>query len=164
MLWPVAVQGKASASEISEAINGFNELSVSEIDMRPDVIIVARGGGSIEDLWSFNEEIVVRAVYESKIPVISAVGHETDNTLIDLVSDLRAPTPSAAAELVVPVRSELISAIIDLDNRRQKSGNEDNEFKTRYLKELSKRISKMSQFYIFLAKLLMSLYTDWLSL
>ena len=142
VLWPVAVQGKASASEISEAINGFNELSVSEIDMRPDVIIVARGGGSIEDLWSFNEEIVVRAVYESKIPVISAIGHETDNTLIDLVSDLRAPTPSAAAELVVPVRSELISTIVDLDNRRQKAETKIMNSKLDILRELSKRISK----------------------
>jgi exodeoxyribonuclease VII large subunit len=103
-IWPVTVQGENAASEITAAINGFNIL---EEKLRPDVIIIARGGGSIEDLWSFNEEIVLRAVFNSVIPIISAVGHETDYTLIDLVSDLRAPTPTAAAEFAVPVIENL---------------------------------------------------------
>lgn len=104
VIWPVAVQGETSASEIANAIDGFNKLPT---DQKPDLLIVARGGGSIEDLWSFNEEIVVRATYNSAIPIISAVGHETDYTLIDLASDMRAPTPTAAAEFAVPVISDL---------------------------------------------------------
>ena len=103
-IWPVTVQGENAASEIMVAINGFNIL---EKKLRPDVLIIARGGGSIEDLWPFNEEIVLRAVFNSTIPIISAVGHETDYTLIDLVSDLRAPTPTAAAEFAVPVIENL---------------------------------------------------------
>lgn len=103
-IWPVTVQGENAASEIMVAINGFNIL---EKKLRPDVLIIARGGGSIEDLWPFNEEIVLRAVFNSTIPIISAVGHETDYTLIDLVSDLRAPTPTAAAEFAVPVIANL---------------------------------------------------------
>ena len=102
ILWPVPVQGDDAAHLIADALKGFNK-SNRDTDFKiPDVIIVARGGGSIEDLWPFNEEIVVRAVFESKIPVLSAVGHETDTTLIDFVSDLRAPTPTAAAELCTP--------------------------------------------------------------
>ena len=102
ILWPVPVQGDDAAHLIADALKGFNK-SHRDTDFKiPDVIIVARGGGSIEDLWPFNEEIVVRAVFESKIPVLSAVGHETDTTLIDFVSDLRAPTPTAAAELCTP--------------------------------------------------------------
>ena len=104
VIWPVSVQGEGSANEVSNAIDGFNKL---DFDKRPDLLIVARGGGSIEDLWSFNEENVVRATYNSKIPIISAVGHETDYTLIDLASDIRAPTPTAAAEFAVPVASDL---------------------------------------------------------
>lgn len=104
IIWPVTVQGEGAAGEISNAIDGFNKLS---LDKRPDLLIIARGGGSIEDLWPFNEEIVVRAVYNSNIPTISAVGHETDYTLIDFASDLRAPTPTAAAEFAVPVISDL---------------------------------------------------------
>ncbi|WP_425363238.1 exodeoxyribonuclease VII large subunit [Candidatus Tisiphia endosymbiont of Hybos culiciformis] len=104
LIWPVTVQGGNAASEIAEAIEGFNKL---EQNIKPDVIIVARGGGSIEDLWAFNEEIVVRSVFSSDIPIISAVGHEVDNTLIDLVADKRAPTPTAAAEFAVPVLSGL---------------------------------------------------------
>lgn len=110
VIWPVAVQGESAAQEISEAINNFNLLSK---EYRPQLLIVARGGGSIEDLWSFNEEIVVRSVYKSIIPVISAIGHETDYTLIDFVADLRAPTPTAAAEFAVPVRLDL-QASLDL--------------------------------------------------
>ncbi len=107
LIWPVAVQGENCAPEVAAAIKGFNDLTPGGALPRPDLLIVARGGGSIEDLWGFNEEIVARAVAESDIPLISAVGHETDTTLIDFVSDHRAPTPTAAAELAVPVRLEL---------------------------------------------------------
>ncbi|WBU65197.1 exodeoxyribonuclease VII large subunit [Paracoccus aerodenitrificans] len=107
VIWPVAVQGAASAAEVANAIRGFNALPDQGPIPRPDLLIVARGGGSIEDLWGFNEEIVVRAAAESRIPLISAVGHETDTTLIDFASDRRAPTPTAAAEMAVPVRREL---------------------------------------------------------
>ncbi|KAA2313083.1 exodeoxyribonuclease VII large subunit [Pseudooceanicola sediminis] len=108
LIWPVAVQGKACAPEVTRAIEGFNRLQPGGTLPRPDLLIVARGGGSIEDLWGFNEESVARAAAASAIPLISAVGHETDTTLIDFVSDRRAPTPSAAAELAVPVRAELL--------------------------------------------------------
>lgn len=104
VVWPVAVQGEGAAEQIAKAIRGFNAGSTAF--PRPDVLIVARGGGSIEDLWAFNEEVVARAAAESEIPLISAVGHETDTTLIDYVSDKRAPTPTAAAEMAVPVREE----------------------------------------------------------
>ncbi|MFZ8945616.1 MAG: exodeoxyribonuclease VII large subunit, partial [Paracoccaceae bacterium] len=107
LIWPVAVQGDKCAPEVARAIAGFNALTAGGTVPRPDVLIVARGGGSLEDLWGFNEEIVARAAASSDIPLISAVGHETDTTLIDFVSDLRAPTPTAAAELAVPVRHEL---------------------------------------------------------
>ncbi len=107
LIWPVAVQGAACAPEVARAIAGFNALSPGGALPRPDLLIVARGGGSVEDLWGFNEEIVARAAAASDIPLISAVGHETDTTLIDFVSDKRAPTPTAAAELAVPVRHEL---------------------------------------------------------
>ena len=116
-VWPVAVQGEGSASQIANAIDKFNELTDQTIVKKPDLLIVARGGGSLEDLWSFNEEIVVRAVFNSAIPVISAVGHETDTTLIDFVSDLRAPTPTGAAEKSVPVRDDLRARIGELDLR-----------------------------------------------
>jgi exodeoxyribonuclease VII large subunit len=107
LVWPVRVQGETSAGEVAAAIDGFNALPVDGPLPRPDVLIVARGGGSLEDLWSFNEEIVVRAAAASAIPLISAIGHETDTTLIDFVADLRAPTPTGAAEKAVPVRAEL---------------------------------------------------------
>ncbi|MEL7098796.1 MAG: exodeoxyribonuclease VII large subunit [Pseudomonadota bacterium] len=107
LVWPAAVQGAACAPEVARAIEGFNALSPGGAIPRPDLLIVARGGGSVEDLWGFNEEIVARAAAASDIPLISAVGHETDTTLIDYVSDLRAPTPTAAAEAAVPVRHEL---------------------------------------------------------
>jgi exodeoxyribonuclease VII large subunit len=107
LVWPVRVQGEGSAEQIAAAIRGFNALPEGGRVPRPDVLIVARGGGSLEDLWSFNEEIVVRAAADSLIPLISAVGHETDITLIDFAADRRAPTPTAAAEMAVPVRSEL---------------------------------------------------------
>ena len=122
-LWPVAVQGEGSANQISNAIDKFNQLTDETSVKKPDLLIVARGGGSLEDLWSFNEENVVRSVYKSNIPVISAVGHETDTTLIDFVSDLRAPTPTAAAEKAVPVRDELVSRIDELNLRIKSSFN-----------------------------------------
>ena len=109
LIWPVAVQGERCAPEVARAIRGFNTLTPGGTLPRPDLIIVARGGGSVEDLWGFNEEIVVRAASESAIPLISAVGHETDTTLIDYASDKRAPTPTAAAELAVPVRRDLLA-------------------------------------------------------
>ncbi|MDD3371882.1 MAG: exodeoxyribonuclease VII large subunit [Alphaproteobacteria bacterium] len=117
LLWPVAVQGEGAAEQIAAAVEGFNALSPNGAVPRPDILIVARGGGSVEDLMPFNEECVVRAVANSKIPVISAVGHETDTTLIDYASDLRAPTPTAAAEKAVPVRAELLSQIVDNGTR-----------------------------------------------
>ncbi len=114
LLWPVAVQGQGAAEQIAAAIIGFNAMTKN----RPDVLIVARGGGSIEDLWAFNEEIVVRAAANSSIPLISAVGHETDTTLIDYASDKRAPTPTGAAEFAVPVRSELLTLVEVLSTRQ----------------------------------------------
>ena len=109
LVWPVAVQGAKCAPEVAGAIAGFNALTPGGALPRPDLLIVARGGGSLEDLWGFNEEVVARAAAASDIPLISAVGHETDTTLIDFVSDMRAPTPTAAAELAVPVRMELLA-------------------------------------------------------
>jgi len=117
LVWPVRVQGDGSAEQVAAAIRGFNALKEGGRIPRPDVLIVARGGGSLEDLWSFNEEIVVRAAAESMIPLISAVGHETDITLIDFVADKRAPTPTAAAEMAVPVRSELLAEVESLARR-----------------------------------------------
>src|SRR5438270_121506 len=120
LIWPVKVQGEGSAAEVAAAIEGFNALPEHGSPMlppRPDLIIVARGGGSLEDLWSFNEEIVVRAAAASLIPLISAVGHETDVTLIDFAADRRAPTPTAAAEMAVPVRAELLVQVGDLGRR-----------------------------------------------
>jgi exodeoxyribonuclease VII large subunit len=114
ILWPVPVQGEGAAAKIAAAIRAFPTLAP-----KPDLLIVARGGGSIEDLWAFNEEDVVRAAAESPIPLISAVGHETDTTLIDFASDLRAPTPTAAAELAVPVRAELAAQLNELQHRAQ---------------------------------------------
>lgn len=117
LVWPVKVQGEGSAEQVAAAIRGFNALPEGGKIPRPDVLIVARGGGSLEDLWSFNEEIVVRAAAESMIPLISAVGHETDITLIDFAADKRAPTPTAAAEMAVPVRSELLVEVSTLARR-----------------------------------------------
>jgi len=117
LVWPVLVQGEGAAQQVAAAIAGFNALPQGGPVPRPDVLIVARGGGSIEDLWAFNEEIVVRAAAGSSIPLVSAVGHETDTTLIDFASDVRAPTPTAAAEMVVPVRAELARDLATLDAR-----------------------------------------------
>jgi exodeoxyribonuclease VII large subunit len=133
LVWPVRVQGETSAAEVAAAIRGFNAMADG-----PDLLIVARGGGSLEDLWGFNEEIVVRAVAESRIPVISAVGHETDTTLIDLVADHRAPTPTAAAERAVPVRADLLAELASL-NARQLRG------MARYFEEIGTRLRGASR-------------------
>jgi exodeoxyribonuclease VII large subunit len=121
LVWPVRVQGDGSADEVAAAIHGFNALAADGPMRRPDLIIVARGGGSLEDLWSFNEEIVVRAAAASLIPLIAAVGHETDVTLIDFAADVRAPTPTAAAEMAVPVRADLLLRIDSLARRSMAS-------------------------------------------
>ncbi|WP_227267382.1 exodeoxyribonuclease VII large subunit [Roseobacter weihaiensis] len=121
LIWPVAVQGEKCAPEVARAIAGFNAMTPGGALPRPDLLIVARGGGSVEDLWGFNEETVARAAAASEIPLISAVGHETDTTLIDYVSDRRAPTPTAAAELAVPVRHELIAWVEQQDARMRQA-------------------------------------------
>jgi len=138
LLWPVAVQGERCAPDVAAAINGFNRLTPGGAMPRPELIIVARGGGSIEDLWGFNEESVVRAAAESEIPLISAVGHETDTTLIDFASDLRAPTPTAAAEYAVPVRADLMGWLSSMDERRVRSLSTGLEIKRQRLKDLSR--------------------------
>ncbi len=117
LLWPTPVQGEGAADKIAAAIKGFNQLPLNGPITRPDVLIVARGGGSLEDLWPFNEEVVIRAVYNSSIPIISAVGHETDTMLIDYVSDVRAPTPTGAAEFAVPVKAELEAGLSTTQTR-----------------------------------------------
>ena len=116
IVWPVRVQGETTGAEVSAAINGFNALAD-----KPDLLIVARGGGSLEDLWPFNDEAIVRAVADSAIPIISAIGHETDTTLIDYVADWRAPTPTAAAERAVPVRTDLIAELASLHARQRRA-------------------------------------------
>ncbi|WP_074206069.1 exodeoxyribonuclease VII large subunit [Parasphingorhabdus marina] len=121
IVWPVLVQGEGAARQIASAINGFSSMPEDGPVTRPDLLIVARGGGSIEDLWSFNEEEVVRAIAASSIPVISAVGHETDTTLADYAADLRAPTPTAAAEMAVPVRAEWLATLADSKARMARS-------------------------------------------
>ena len=118
LVWPVLVQGEGAAAQIAAAVRGFDALPAQGGPVpRPDLVIVARGGGSIEDLWAFNEEAVVRAIADCRIPTISAVGHETDVTLADHAADLRAPTPTAAAELALPVRSELVALVDTLHSR-----------------------------------------------
>ncbi|MDC0093269.1 exodeoxyribonuclease VII large subunit [Alphaproteobacteria bacterium] len=146
-LWPVAVQGDGSAKQIANAIDSFNQLTDKTNITKPDLLIIARGGGSLEDLWSFNEEIVVRSVFNSSIPVISAVGHETDTTLIDFVSDLRAPTPTGAAEKSVPVRDELLARINQLKLRLNTSyTNKINNYKDR-LNSLVRLLGKPDQIF-----------------
>ena len=138
LVWPVAVQGEKAAGEVANAIAGFNRLPETGPVPRPDVLIVARGGGSLEDLWAFNEEIVVRAAAASTIPLISAVGHETDTTLIDFASDRRAPTPTAAAEMAVPVRADLIADLLDLGKRTVGS-------MTRHLREATTELNGLAR-------------------
>jgi exodeoxyribonuclease VII large subunit len=136
LLWPVLVQGESAAAQIAAAIAGFDAMGVD----KPDVLIVARGGGSVEDLWAFNEEIVLRAVAHCSIPLISAVGHETDTTLIDFVSDLRAPTPTAAAEMAVPVRVELRSQIVNLNLRLHRALHKNTEQQKQTVQALARAL------------------------
>jgi len=145
LVWPVRVQGEASAAEVAAAIDGFNALPERGPLPRPDLIIVARGGGSLEDLWSFNEEIVVRAAAASLIPLISAVGHETDVTLIDFAADKRAPTPTAAAELAVPVRAELMSALASLGARKLACWQRNMESRRKELYLLSRALPALNE-------------------
>lgn len=146
VLWPVKVQGETAAAEISAAIRGFNAAQPAHGVPRPDVLIVARGGGSLEDLWCFNEEIVVRAAAESAIPLISAVGHETDTTLIDHVADRRAPTPTAAAEIAVPVRSELLASLGALAGRHDSAAARLIESRQRELHSAARALPKPDDF------------------
>jgi exodeoxyribonuclease VII large subunit len=143
IVWPALVQGEKAAAEVAAGIRGFNALKPGGPIPRPDVIIVARGGGSIEDLWPFNEEIVVRAAAESRIPLISAVGHETDTTLIDHAADRRAPTPTGAAEMALPVRAELVSAVGSLDGRMSRSLARNVDKRRLELKSTSARFPKL---------------------
>jgi len=136
LLWPVAVQGEKAAAEIAAAIAGFNAFKPPL--PRPDLLIVARGGGSVEDLMAFNDEAVVRAAAASLIPLISAVGHETDTTLIDYAADMRAPTPTAAAELAVPVRTELLAQTLDLERRALRCFGKGMEDRRRHLAQLAR--------------------------
>ena len=147
LLWPVAVQGERAASEIVAAIRGFNAINRGERMPRPDLLIVARGGGSIEDLMAFNEEAVVRAAFESTIPLISAVGHETDTTLIDFVSDVRAPTPTAAAELAVPMRSELLDQTLGLERRLLRASLARMEQRRRHLSQTARVLPRAEQLF-----------------
>ncbi len=142
LVWPVAVQGQNCASEVAHAIEGFNRLTPGGALPRPDLIIVARGGGAIEDLWGFNEEIVARAAATSQIPLISAVGHETDTTLIDYVSDRRAPTPTAAAELAVPVRLDLLAWTAEQGARLSKSVGQSVQMRRQRLVDLSRAMPR----------------------
>lgn len=121
VLWPVIVQGEGAAGQVAAAVRGFDAMEKGGPVVRPDLLIVARGGGSIEDLWAFNEEAVVRAIADCSIPVISAVGHETDTTLCDFVADRRAPTPTAAAEMAVPVRADLLATIAQIGMRADRA-------------------------------------------
>ena len=120
IVWPVAVQGDGAAAQIAKAVRGFDAIAPGGPVPRPDLVIVARGGGSIEDLWAFNEEVVVRAIADCRIPIISAVGHETDTSLSDFAADLRAPTPTAAAEIAVPVRTDLIATVASYAQRSER--------------------------------------------
>jgi len=145
LVWPVRVQGEGSAEQIAAAIDGFNALEEDGEIPRPDLLIVARGGGSLEDLWSFNEEIVVRAAAGSMIPLISAVGHETDITLIDFAADKRAPTPTAAAEMAVPVRADLAIEISSLSRRTFASWQRAQENRRAELRGAARGLPKLSE-------------------
>jgi exodeoxyribonuclease VII large subunit len=152
LIWPVPVQGDKCAPAVTEAIEGFNALTPGGSVPRPDLIIVARGGGSIEDLWGFNEESVVRAAAASKIPLISAVGHETDTTLIDFASDQRAPTPTAAAELAVPVRADLLAWLAGMEERRVRSLSTGLQLRQQRLRDLSRALPNPAELVAFQAQ------------
>lgn len=145
IVWPTLVQGEGAAEQIAAAINGFNNLPANGAIPRPDVLIVARGGGSLEDLWCFNEEVVIRAVYNSEIPLISAVGHETDTMLIDYAADVRAPTPTGAAEFAVPVKSELDARLLTLQSRLVSAGGRYLQEKRNLLDGLKRGIPNLEQ-------------------
>ncbi len=145
LLWPVKVQGEGCGEEVARAIRGFNALSGSEGIPRPDVLIVARGGGSLEDLWGFNDEIVVRAAAESDIPLISAVGHETDWTLIDYAADVRAPTPTGAAEMAVPVRADLLAQVAGLGARLSNAQSRQMDTRRQELRALMRAFPSLDQ-------------------
>lgn len=142
LVWPVLVQGQGAAEQIATAVRGFGALETGGPVPRPDLVIVARGGGSIEDLWCFNEEVVVRAVADCPIPVISAVGHETDTTLVDFAADLRAPTPTAAAEIAVPVREELAQQLAELGLRKRRAVNRPLQLGRERLQARAERLPK----------------------
>jgi exodeoxyribonuclease VII large subunit len=142
VVWPVVVQGDQAAVQVCAAIKGFNEIAPGGDRPRPDVIIVARGGGSVEDLWAFNDETLARTAAASKIPLISAVGHETDTTLIDFVSDRRAPTPTAAAEMATPVLIELKAAIADYERRLNRCGGQALESRRQRLADLARGLPR----------------------
>lgn len=145
LIWPVAVQGEACAPQVTAAIEGFNALTPGGALPRPDLIIVARGGGSIEDLWGFNEENVARAAAASEIPLISAVGHETDTTLIDYVSDRRAPTPTAAAEMAVPVRMDLIHTVDTYEARMTRALSTQVQRRRERLRDLARALPRLDE-------------------
>ncbi len=145
LVWPVKVQGEGSGEEVANAIRGFNALPHGGDIPRPDVLIVARGGGSLEDLWSFNDEIVVRAAAESAIPLISAVGHETDTTLIDYTADVRAPTPTGAAEMAVPVRADLEAQLAGLAARLSGSTRRHMDNRAQGLRALVRALPSLDQ-------------------
>ena len=142
LIWPVKVQGQGSADEVARAIEGFNALTPGGALPRPDLLIVARGGGSVEDLWGFNEEVVVRAAAASRIPLISAVGHETDTTLIDHAADWRAPTPTAAAEKAVPVRLELAARVAEAQTRMTRALDQRLQTGGQRLRDLSRALPR----------------------
>ncbi|MCJ8517982.1 exodeoxyribonuclease VII large subunit [Pseudorhizobium tarimense] len=144
VVWPVKVQGEGSGEEVAAAIRGFNALEGEGV-ARPDVLIVARGGGSLEDLWSFNDEIVVRAAAESRIPLISAVGHETDWTLVDHAADIRAPTPTGAAEMAVPVRAELEAQVASLAARLSGCASRQMEHRRQSVRALVRALPSLDQ-------------------
>lgn len=145
IVWPTLVQGDGAAEMIAKAVRGFNALPDGGKIPRPDVIIVARGGGSLEDLWCFNEEVVVRAVFESEIPIISAVGHETDTMLIDYVADIRAPTPTGAAEFALPVRAEIAARTASLHSRMIMAVSRYLQEKAQILEGLKRGIPNLTQ-------------------
>lgn len=145
IVWPVIVQGQGAAEQVAAAVRGFNALVPGGPVPRPDLVIVARGGGSIEDLWAFNEEVVVRAVADCAIPIISAVGHETDTTLCDYAADVRAPTPTAAAEIAVPVRADLLAHLREQGLRMQRCANRYKERGSEKLHNLARLLPKPAQ-------------------